>query len=265
MTQSFVDSHCHLDDARFDVDRDAVIERARAAGVKYLLAVGGGGGADALDAALPIAARYDGIYAAAGIHPHEAERAEPRHFEKLREAARAPKVVAIGEIGLDYHYDHSPREAQKKALAQQLEIAREARLPVIVHSREAWSDLTEIFVGEWKSSGLGGILHCFSGTMEDARPFLDMGFWVSFAGNLTFKKAGNLREAARALPLDRLLAETDSPYLAPQPVRGQRNEPAFVREVTRELARLQGLSEAEMGELTVRNFERFFGFPASAS
>jgi TatD DNase family protein len=259
MDQCLLDSHCHLDDSSFDADREQVIERARAAGLKYLLAVGGGSGPDALDASLPIAARHDGIYATVGIHPHEAARAEARHFDRLREAARLPKVLGIGEIGLDYHHDHSPREVQKKVLTQQLEIAREARLPVVIHCREAWADLREILSAGWAASGLGGILHCFTGTLEEARPFLESGFLVSFAGNLTFKKAENLREAARAIPLDRLLTETDSPYLAPAPHRGRRNEPAWVREVARELARLRSLSEEAMGALTVQNFERLFG------
>ncbi len=261
----FVDSHCHLDDTSFDADRDQVIERARAAGLKYLVAVGGGRGPDELDASLPIAAQHDSIYATVGIHPHDAARAEQRHFDRLRQAAREPKVIAVGEIGLDYHYDHSPREVQKKVLAQQLEIAREAGLPVMIHCRDAWADLRETLGSGWAASGLGGILHCFTGAVEDARAFLDMGFLISFAGNLTFRKAEALREVAREIPLERLLTETDSPYLAPAPYRGQRNEPAFVREVTRELARLRGLSEEAMRAGAIGNFERFFRLPSERS
>lgn len=258
MSQYFVDSHCHLDDSAFDADRDQVIERARAAGLKYLLTIGGGLGPDELGVGIPIAARHEWIYTSVGIHPHEAARAEEYHFENLRAAATQPKVLAIGEIGLDYYYDHSPRETQKQVLIWQLEIARDVKRPVIIHCRDAWTDLSQIFEPRWRSSGLGGILHCFTGTRDEARRFLDWGFLVSFAGNVTFKKAENLRDAARSVPLDRLLTETDSPYLAPVPHRGKRNEPAFVQEVTRALASLHKLSEEEMGRHAVENFARFF-------
>jgi TatD DNase family protein len=259
MTQLFVDSHAHLDDAVFDADRDAVIERAREAGLRYILAIGGGSGPDDLASSLLIAEAYDWIYATVGIHPHEARRADEKHFELLRLAARNTKVVGIGEIGLDYHYDHSPREVQRQVLIRQLEIARELRLPIVVHCREAWGDLREIVTGHWQNSGLGGILHCFSGTREDAFKFLDWGFFISFAGNVTFKKANDLRAVAREVPLDRLLVETDSPYLAPVPHRGERNEPAYVREVTRALAALRDLSEEEMGRQLTDNFQQLFG------
>ena len=254
----FVDSHAHLDDAEFDADRDAVIARARAAGLRYLLAVGGGTGPDKLGASLTIAEPHDGVYATVGIHPHEAQHFRETHLAEMRALARHPKVVAIGEIGLDYHYDLSPRDTQKQVLIRQLELAREVKLPVVIHCRDAWPDLREITDTHWRSSGLGGILHCFSGTREDAFQFLSWGFLVSFAGNLTFKKADHLRAVAREIPLHQLLAETDSPYLAPVPYRGKRNEPAYVREVTRALANLRGLPEEEMGEHTVHNFACFF-------
>jgi TatD DNase family protein len=235
-----------------------VIERARAAGVKYLLTVGGGSVPDELDAGIPIAAQHDWIYTSVGIHPHEAARAEERHFERLRQTATQARVIAIGEIGLDYFYDHSPRAIQQQVLIRQLEIARAAKRPVIIHCRDAWTDLGAIVAEHWQSSGLGGILHCFTGTPADARRFLDCGFLVSFAGNVTFKKAEALRDAARTVPLDRLLIETDSPYLAPVPHRGKRNEPAFVVEVARALAALRSLSPEEMGAQATRNFEKFF-------
>ena len=253
-----IDSHAHLDDSQFDLDRDAVIERARAAGLKYLLAVSGGGGPEDLASAVPIAEGHDWIYATVGIHPHEAKKAEERHFEQLRAAARLPKVIAVGELGLDYHYDHSPRETQKRVLIRQLEIAGELRLPIIIHCREAWDDLTGIIDAHWKTSGLSGILHCFSGGVENARQFMDWGFLISFAGPITFKKEDGLRAIATELPLDGLLTETDCPYLAPVPHRGKRNEPAFVREVTATLASLRNLSEQEMGEHVMRNFTRLF-------
>jgi TatD DNase family protein len=254
-----LDSHCHLDDAQFNADREEVIARARARGVDRLLTVGGGGGPDDLASGLPIASRYDWIYTSVGIHPHEAQRAEPRHFDMLRQAAGEPKVIAVGEIGLDYYYDHSPREIQRQILINQLEITQEANLPVIIHCRDAWADLKEIIGPHCVSRGLRGILHCFTGTREDAFRFLDWGFMVSFAGNLTFKKAEALRKVAAAVPLDRLLTETDSPYLAPVPHRGKRNEPAFVEEVTRQLAELRLLSVEEMGTLVGQNFTQFFG------
>lgn len=260
MDQFFVDSHCHLDDARFDADREEVIVRARRAGIRYLLTVSGGSGPDDLASGVPIAADYDWIYTTAGIHPHEAKGAEERHFEMLRRAAGEPKVLAIGEIGLDYFYDHSPRKVQKQVLIEQLQIAREVKLPVIIHCRDAWTDLREIIARHWVSSGMGGILHCFSGSREEAFRFLDWGFMISFAGNVTFKKAEALREVARGVPLDRLLTETDSPYLAPVPNRGKRNEPAFVLDVARQLAELRGMSQEEMGTLAGRNFVEFLGF-----
>ncbi len=257
MNQFFVDSHAHLDDSDFDSDREAVIERARIAGLRYILAIESGT-PDNLGSAIPITEKYDWIYATVGIHPHEASKAEERHFGLLRATAAKPKVVAIGEIGLDYHYDHSPRQSQKHVLIRQLELARDAKLPVVIHCREAWSDLREIVEKDWRSTGLGGILHCFSGTRDDAFRFLDWGFLVSFAGNLTFKKADDLRAVARGMPLDRLLGETDSPYLAPIPYRGKRNEPAYVREVTRTLASLRNMPEEEMAQQLLSNFVRFF-------
>jgi len=253
-----LDSHAHLDHSDFDADRDAVIMRARAAGLQYLLSIGGGDGPDHMDEALSIAKRYEWIYATVGVHPHEARQAEDRHFDMLRSAVGDPKVVAIGEIGLDYHYDHSPRDVQKRVLIRQLELAREVKLPIVIHCREAWSDLRQIIGEHWARAGFGGFLHCFSGSREDAVEFLDWGFLLSFAGNLTFKKAEPLRAVAREVPVDRLLSETDSPYLAPVPYRGKRNEPAYVLEVTRELASLHNLSEEDMGRQAVANFARLF-------
>jgi TatD DNase family protein len=256
MTQ-FLDSHAHLDDTAFDLDRVAVLERARAAGLRYLLAVGGGTGPDNLEAPVGLAESHDWIYATVGVHPHDARHFTDHHAEQIRKLAQHARVVGLGEIGLDYHYDHSPREIQKQVFIRQLELAREAKLPIVIHCREAWADLAPLVDAHWKSSGRGGILHCFSGSRRDALKFLDWGFRVSFAGNLTYKKAEELRETARELPLDRLLIETDCPYLAPVPYRGKRNEPAFVVEVARTLAALRNLSAEEFGEIAVRNFEGF--------
>jgi len=259
----FLDSHAHLEDPDFDADRAAVIERARAAGLRYLLAVGGGTGPDNLEAPAALAQAHEWIYATVGVHPHDAKHFTEHHAARIRQLAKDPKVVAIGEIGLDYYRDHSPREIQKQVLILQLELAREATLPVIIHCRDAWPDLTEIIEAHWQSSALGGILHCFSGDRQDARKFLDWGFQISFAGNVTYKKAENLRDAAREIPLERLLTETDCPYLAPVPYRGKRNEPAFVIEVARTLAALRHLSAEEFGGIVVRNFERFFRIAAA--
>ena len=253
-----VDSHCHLADHDFDSDRAAVIERARAAGVAYLLCIGGGETPDEFDSALSLATAHDWIYAAAGFHPHEAAKVEERHFERLCETLRKQKVLAVGEIGLDYHYDFSPHDLQGRVLIRQLDIARDEKLPVIIHCREAWADLEEIFKEHGRGLERGGVLHCFSGTMEDASRFMDRGFLVSFAGNVTFKNAEALRAVAREIPLDRLLAETDSPYLAPVPHRGKRNEPAFVADTTRALAELRGANEEEFAARLVRNFTEFF-------
>lgn len=262
-----VDSHCHIAGPEFDEDREAVIERAWAAGLCYLLVIPSGE-PEHLGEAQALAEKHDGIYAAAGIHPHEAQKTADGDFESLEKIAARPKLVAIGEIGLDYYYDHSPREAQQEVLKRQLELAHRASLPVIIHCRDAWPDFRRImkeFLGRSRANGSGtnsewrgGILHCFTGTLEDASELMEMGFMVSFAGNITFKNAGPLRDVARQIPLDRLLAETDCPFLSPVPFRGQRNEPMRVREVTMQLAGLHGLSEEEIGANLVRNFERFF-------
>ncbi len=257
ITRFLLDSHAHLDDSDFDLDRAAVIERARAAGLRYILVAGGGTGPDRLDSPLAIAESCDWICASVGVHPHEARHFTEAHAEKILQLAQHSKVVAVGEIGLDYYYDHSPREIQRQVLIRQMELARELKRPIIIHCRDAWADLREIAATHWKSSGLGGILHCFSGCLEDAQTFLDWGFLISFAGNLTFKKAENLREVARVIPLDRLLTETDSPYLAPVPYRGKRNEPAYVRGVTQELARLHNLPEEDLARQVLENFEKF--------
>lgn len=258
MDKFLVDSHAHLDDSAFDADRDAVIERARAAGLRYILTVGGGTGPENLALPIGIAEGQDWIYATVGVHPHEARHFQDSHAEQIWELANHPKVVAIGEIGLDYYYDHSPRETQKRVLVQQMELARKLKLPIVIHCRDAWADLAAMAQEHWQASGLGGILHCFTGSREDAFKFLDWGFLISFAGNVTFKKADDLRAVAHEIPLDRLLTETDCPYLAPAPRRGRRNEPELVIEVARQLASLRGLSVEEMGLQSLRNFEQFF-------
>lgn len=253
-----IDSHAHIDFPQFAEDREAMLERARAAGVNTLLAIGTGPGPEKLDAALPFAEKYDWIYASVGIHPHEAKAVTPAHLETLVALARHPKIIAWGEIGLDYFYDHSPRELQQQVFRDQMELARGRKLPIVVHCRDAWEDCLKTLEDAWKATGLGGILHCFSGTREQARRGLDMGFLISFAGNSTYPKAQNLRDIAKDLPAERLLIETDSPYLAPQAYRGRRNEPAYVAEVAKSLAIVRDLGTEEMAALTADNFRRFF-------
>ncbi len=256
-----IDSHAHIDFPQFAEDRDAMLERARAAGVTTLLAIGTGPGPEKLDSALPFAEQHDWIYATIGIHPHEAKEVTPKHLDELWKLAKHPKVIAWGEIGLDYFYDHSPRETQHKVFHDQMELAAQAELPIIIHCRDAWADCMDILERYWKPTGIGGILHCFSSTFEDARRGLDMGFLISFAGNSTYPKAQNLRDVAKALPLDKILIETDSPYLAPKAYRGKRNEPAYVAEVARMLASVRDLSPDEIAATTSENFRRLFRLP----
>ncbi len=253
-----IDSHAHLEFPQFDQDRAEMLARARAAGVTTLLAIGSGTGPQRLNAAIPFAEEYDWIYATVGIHPHEAKDATEEHFARLDELANHPKVIGWGEMGLDYHYDHSPRDVQQKVFRRQLVQAQTAKLPIIIHCREAWQDCLEIMDQDWRSTGLGGIFHCFSGTLEEARRGLDMGFMISFAGNVTYAKMQHLRDVARELPLDRILTETDSPFLPPQGYRGKRNEPAYVVAVAKALASVRDLSHDEFAAITARNFRRFF-------
>jgi TatD DNase family protein len=257
-----IDSHCHLDDRQFDADREAAIERAVAAGVETMLAIGTGGGPPDLEAGVRLADVHAQIYASVGIHPHEAVKAGESDFARLRELLSHPKVLAIGEIGLDYHYDFSPRETQRAVFVRQLQIAREAGKPIVIHTREAWDDTLEIIAREWEPHP-GGIMHCFSGGPEEAERVLEMGFFVSFAGIVTFPRAVAVQEAARRVPLDRLLAETDAPYLAPVPHRGKRNEPAFLVETVRKLAALRGESFEQVAAATSDNFRRLLQLPRS--
>ena len=266
----FIDSHAHLEGKRYDSDRDEVLARAKQNGIEAYLAIGNGEGPDTADCGIQLAERYSGkaeypeIWASVGVHPHEASLADDASYSQLEQWARHPKVIAWGEIGLDYFYDHSPRDIQQRAFLTQMDLARNAKLPIIIHCRpsdnseNAWNDCLGLIEEQWTAGGLGGIMHCFTGTVEHARRGLDLGFMISFAGNITFPKAQNIRDAAQLVPLDRMLIETDSPYLAPIPHRGQRNEPAFVKEVARQIADLRGTTPEEIGMLTTGNFYRFF-------
>lgn len=259
-----VDSHAHLEMPQFDADREAMLTRARAAGVAMILAIGSGTGPGSLDCAIQIARQHDWIKATIGIHPHEAKLAEDKDFAELEQLAKDPAVIAWGEIGLDYFYDHSPRDVQQKVFIRQMEMARAAKLPIIIHCRpsenseDAWQDCLRLIREHWSSSGLGGVLHCFTGSLAHMGAALAMGFMISFAGNVTFAKARNIRDAAKEVPLDRMLIETDSPFLAPVPHRGKRNEPAFVAEVAKKVTEVRGVPVEKIAEATAANFSRFF-------
>ena len=273
------DSHAHLD--MLSGDLAEVLARAQAAGVRTVLAIGIGEGPGEMQRALEIAQEFSGqpatpaIFASAGIHPQEAHRADAEALTKLARLAADERVIAIGEIGLDYyHIDNPVAEVQKAAFVAQMQVAAAARKPVLIHCRtselatpearqkfgaaDAWEELLELLVEHWTASGLGGILHCFSGTVEQARRALDLGFYLSFAGNLTYPRAAGLREVATFAPADRILIETDAPFLAPIPHRGQQNEPALVVHTAAVLAALRGLSLEEIAALTTANFHRLF-------
>jgi TatD DNase family protein len=261
-TAMYVDSHAHLDSSKFDSDRSSVVDRALGNDVKCVLTIGSG--EEPLDCAIRIAKEYSWIWATIGIHPHEAKTVTEAYYLQLEKLACHEKVIAWGEIGLDYFYDFSPREVQKAVFQRQMELARAARLPIVIHCRpsnnseNAWDDTIEMLRLHWASSGLGGILHCFTGEWKHAKAALDMGFYLSFAGNVTFPKATNIHAAAKEAPADRFLIETDSPYLAPIPQRGKRNEPAFVVHTAEFLAQLRGLNKEEIGQQTAKNFFTLF-------
>jgi TatD DNase family protein len=267
-TMKIIDSHAHLEMSQFDEDRDGMLDRARAAGVEALLAIGSGTSpAERIDSAIPFAEQHDWIYATVGIHPYDVKAATDEIFEQLDRLARHPRVIAWGELGLDYHYEEeqAPREVQHHVFRRQLTQARAAKLPIVIHCRDAWDDCLAILEEDWRPSGLGGIFHCFSATPAQARRGLDMGFLISFAGNVTYPKMQPLRDVARELPLESVLTETDSPFLPPQGRRGKRNEPAFVVEVAQALGNVRNLAPEEVAATTAANFRRFFrlGTPAS--
>lgn len=267
----YVDSHAHLEGSKFDADRAAALERAHAAGVEAVLLIGSGTGPGSLDCAVRLSREFEAqpgmpkVYATVGIHPHEAKLAEDKDFTEMAGLAKDSRVIGWGEIGLDYFYDHSPRDVQQRVFLRQMELARDARLPIIIHCRpsnadpnDAWSDALRLIREHWGPTGLGGVLHCFTGEVDHMEDALSMGFMISFAGNVTFPKAQNIQQAARRVPLERMLIETDSPFLAPTPNRGKRNEPAFVTETARFLAGLRGTTPEQIGRATTENFYRFF-------
>jgi len=256
----YIDSHAHIDGPEYEEDRDEVIARARDAGVHLILNVGTGDPhSGSLERAVGLAETHKEVYAAVGTHPHDARLFNDAAEERIRNLIREnDKVLAWGEIGLDYHYDNSPRDVQRDVFRRQLRAALDCDVPVIVHTREADSDTIQILREQFGQSNRGGIMHCFGGTLELAEAAMSLGFLISFSGNITFKKADDIRSVARHVPLESTLIETDCPYLSPVPFRGKRNEPARVLEVARELGAVHGMESKEIGAITTATFLKFF-------
>jgi len=274
-----IDSHAHLDSERYAGELAEILKRTYAEGVSAVLAIGIGEGPAEMQCALEICRQYNGfngqgqpglprLYASAGIYPHNTHEADEAALAKLDRLLGEPEVIGCGEIGLDYYHEGSPHETQKRVFIRQMEIAAARKRPIIIHCRPknggdgdnaCWDDTLALLAEHWGSTGLGGILHCFSGDWEDAKRAMELGFLISFAGNLTYPKAQPLRDVAARVPLDRLLVETDAPFLAPMPNRGQRNEPGWVSYTAAVLAGLRGITPDEMGSITTKNFERLFG------
>jgi len=251
-----VDSHAHLDDPRFDLDREDVLQRAWDAGIRQILTIGNGRGPDDMGCGIPIAEAHDWIVTSAGIHPHDASKAEDRHFDMIRRLGSNPKIVAVGETGLDYFYDNSPRDVQREVFRRQVRIAKELRLPIIVHTRDADDDTYCILAEEEATSG---VIHCFSSGEALAHFALKIGLSISFSGIVTFPKSDLIAGVARTIPNDRVLIETDCPYLAPVPHRGKRNEPMFVADTARFVSSLRGAPIEDLSTATTANFKRVFG------
>jgi TatD DNase family protein len=268
-----IDSHAHLDSERYADDRAAMLARAQAAGVGTVLAIGIGEGPDEMNQALDICRQFNGqpgmprLYASAGIYPHSTTEAGDAALARLDCLLAEPEVIACGEIGFDYYHEGAPHDVQRRGLIAQLEIAAARKKPILIHCRakdgttDAWDDLFEVLEAHWRQTGLGGVMHCFGGEWEQARRSLDLGFLVSFAGNLTYPKAQPLRDVAARLPLDGILVETDAPWLAPMPDRGKRNEPAWVTRTAHVLGGLFGVSDEEIASATTKNFFRLFRLP----
>jgi TatD DNase family protein len=265
-----IDSHAHLDSQRYDADREAMLIRARQAGVGLVLSIGIGEGPAEMHQALDLCREFNGrpnlprLFASAGIYPHSTTEADEDALAKLDALLAEPEVIACGEIGLDYYHEGAPHNVQRTGLIRQLEIAAARKRPILIHCRgtnestDAWDDLFLVLEERWRPTGLGGVMHCFGAGWEQARRSLDLGFLVSFAGNLTYPKAQPLRDVAVRMPLDEILVETDAPWLAPAPLRGQRNEPAMVVETAQVLAGVLGVTLDEIASATTANFFRLF-------
>ena len=259
---ALIDTHCHIQTEKFDDDRDEVLSRARDAGVETLIVVGGAGDLSTNDLAVRLAEAHPGLYATVGMHPHDAKDVGAEDMDRLRGLAGHPKVVAIGETGLDFHYDHSPRDVQREMFERFVALAMETRLPIVVHNRESDREVAET-LRERGGGRLEGVIHCFTSDAAAARTFLDLGFYLSFSGIVTFRNAEALRDIARWVPLDRLLIETDSPFLAPVPKRGRRNEPAYVRFVAETLAEVRGVAVDDIAGAVSDNARTLFRLPAA--
>ncbi len=247
-----IDSHAHIQGKEFTGEAADVIARAREAGVGKIIAVGGAGDMSSNTEAVTLANAFPNIYATVGMHPHDAKDVGEEELQKLRELAANEKVVAVGETGLDYYYNHSPHDMQRRVFTQFIHMARETGLPIVVHERDAAQEAVELLRGE-SGGNLCGVIHCFTGNYDAARAYLDLGFYLSFTGIITFKNAEPLRDVVRRIPLERMLVETDSPYLTPVPHRGKRNEPAYVRLVAETVAKLKEISLDEVAAVTTRN------------
>jgi TatD DNase family protein len=253
-----IDSHAHIQGSEYTADLDGVVKRARDAGVEEIVVVGGAGELSSNDAAVALAESFPGLFASVGMHPHDAKDVSEEDFQRLKDLTQSPKVVAVGETGLDFYYDHSPRDIQIELFCRFIQMARETRLPLVVHDREAHREVAELLRREGRGE-IRGVIHCFTGDFGAAMNFLDLGFYLSFTGIITFKNADPLREVVRRLPLDRILIETDSPYLAPVPHRGKRNEPAFVCLVAETVAKVRGVPLEEVARATSLNAQGLFG------
>lgn len=250
-----IDSHAHLNDERFDLDREYLIKNFKKNGIELVVNVGAD--MESSRASVELAENYENIYAAVGIHPHSATELNQANLLEIEEMAGGEKIVAIGEIGLDYFYDNSPRDIQRQAFREQIRLAKRLDMPIVVHTRDADADTLEILKEE--REGLKGVIHCFSSDRAQMEEYLDLGFFIAFGGPVTFKKTDELKEAAKIVPLEKLLVETDAPYLAPMPYRGKRNEPIFVKETAALIANLKGIMLDDLALQTVKNTKEIFG------
>ncbi|MGB8258801.1 MAG: TatD family hydrolase [Terracidiphilus sp.] len=274
MTPFLVDSHCHLDSPRYADDREAMLARAATEGVGAILSIGIGESPEEMGQALGICRQFNGqpgmprLFASAGVYPHSTPEIDDAILTQLDSLLAEPEVIACGEIGLDYYHQGAPHDVQRRGFIRQMEVAAGRKRPILIHCRpkdgtmDAWNRLLELLEAHWRRTGLGGVMHCFGAEYEQARRSLDLGFLISFAGNLTYPKAQPLREVAAQLPLESLLVETDAPWLAPAAQRGKRNEPAWVRQTAETLAATLGREPGEVAEVTTENFFRLFGLPA---
>ncbi|HPJ02198.1 MAG TPA: TatD family hydrolase [Candidatus Limiplasma sp.] len=253
-----IDSHCHLEDERFAGEVEQILQRMKEAGVDRCILAGSDEASS--ERIVRLTEQYANVFGVVGVHPHEARFFTPATLDRMAVWLTTARIVGVGEIGLDYYYDHSPRDAQREALAAQIEFAYRKNVSAVFHVRDAHGEFTDMLRAQ-KSSLPQGVMHCYTGSLESAKVYLNMGLNISFSGSVTFKNARNLQEVARFVPLDRLLIETDSPYLAPVPMRGQRNEPAYVRYVAEKIADLRGMDVQELAEQAARNTERLFSLP----